>query len=102
MSKNIFIAIVLFWALSAVAQENNGSYFKKPFSIYRSASQVVMAGEVNTFVYSNFYGKDVKNQIGNDPHKKPEFAIYEFFRNVKARNINAVKELYDSSFNIDR
>jgi hypothetical protein len=99
MSKNILVAVFLVLSSFCFAQDNNEGYFKKPFAIYRSTEQLILAGEVSTHVYSNYFGKDVEKEIGNNSHQKPEYLVYDLFRNIKIRNLDNIDKLYDTSFN---
>ena len=101
MSKHLITAIVLFVNSLVYAQTNNEKYFYKPFPIYKCRGEVVIAGDLNSFVYSNYFGSDVKKEGYTDPHSKPEFLVYELFKNMKNRDIPGINRLYDFSFNKD-
>jgi len=97
MKKNILIAIILFAGYCCYSQ-TEGNYLNKPFSIYSSSGKLIIAGGLSTYVYSNYYGKDVKRETYSDPHLKPEYLVYELFKNMKVENLNAIDKLYDTSF----
>jgi len=97
MKKYIFSAITILAAFSLFAQDNS-QYFYKPYSIFSSAGQVILAGDLNTSVYSSYYGKDVNNEGYSNPHLRPEYLVYELFRNMKIKDIDGIGKLYDTSF----
>jgi len=97
MKKNILIAIILFTGYCCYSQ-TEVNYLNKPFPIYSSSGRVIIAGGLDTYVYSNYYGKDVKKETYSDPHTKPEYLVYELFKNMKVENLNAIDKLYDTSF----
>ena len=101
MSKHLITAIILFVNSLVYSQTNNEKYFYKPFPIYKYRGEVVIAGDLNSFVYSNYFGSDVKKESYSDPHSKPEFLVYEFFKNMKNRDIPGINRLYDHTFNKD-
>ena len=99
MSKYIFSAAIVFASFYCYSQNDNGKYINQPFPINSASGKAVVAGEVNTFVYSNYYGKDVKKENYTNSHAKPEYLVYELFHNMQIKNLNAIDKLYDSSFN---
>ena len=101
MLKRIFFAfIAIAIGISAFSQESS-KYFYKPYPIYKAHGQLVLAGSVNTFVYTSYYGKDVQKEGYSDPHAKPEYLISELFKSMKNKDVTAVGKLYDSTFNKD-
>ncbi|MFI5185772.1 MAG: hypothetical protein ACHQF0_03560 [Chitinophagales bacterium] len=100
MKKYLITAIIVFVTTLLHSQDNN-NYTYKPFPIYKSPSQVIIAGDLNTFVYSNYYGKDVQKQGYTDPHSKPEYLVYELFRDMKIKDVEGINKLYDTSFKKD-
>ena len=98
MSKLILTIATFFAALFCYSQDDHGNYFSKPFSIFNSSGKEIVAGSVNTFVYSNYFGKDVAKQSSGNAHKKPEYLVYQFFTAMKLRDFNAISKLFDSSF----
>ncbi len=97
MIKYHFIACLLLFAVSAQAQESS-KYFYKPFPIYETGGNLIAAGDIKTFVYSDYYGKNIEKEKYNDVHSKPEYLIYELFKLMKSNNINAISKLYDTTF----
>lgn len=97
MKKFIFI-IAAFFICILVHSQDNSKYFYEPFSIYKTNGQTVIAGNVNAFVYSNYSGKNVQKEIYADPHTKPEYLVYELFKQMKKKNLDEVGKLYDASF----
>lgn len=97
MLKYIF-TVTGFFMVACTYSQDNSNYFYKPFSIYKSAGQVVIAGDVNSFVYANYYGKDVSNENYNDPHSKPEYLVNELFKAMKKKDLSAFTNLYDETF----
>jgi hypothetical protein len=97
MSKYIITFLLCSLTCATIAQDNN-RFSYKPFSIYKSLGQVVIAGNVNTHVYKDYYGKNVAGESYSDAHARPEYLVYELFKNMKSKNINAIAGLYDSSF----
>ena len=89
------IACIIFTAVHA---QDNDKYAYKPFSIYRTSAQVVIAGDLKTFVYANYTGNDVKRLNYTDAHAKPEYLVYELFKVMKNKNVDALKDLYDTSY----
>src|SRR5436305_7060865 len=98
MLKYLLIIVLLFQIEFNYSQGNQESFFYKPFSIYKSFDQIIIAGDVNTFIYHGYYGKDVISEHYIDPHSKPEYLIYEFFKAMKIQDINSIDKLYDTSF----
>ena len=99
MQKNIITAGMLFISACLYGQDNNSNFIYSPFTIANSSQHVTIAGDVNTMVYSNYYGKDVQKEKYINPHAKPEYLVYELFKSMKARNVDAIGKLYDTSFN---
>jgi hypothetical protein len=98
MTKYIYTALLLFINSCLFSQSDNDIFYHKPFSIYKPLGQVVISGALNNYVYSDYYGKDVKKQGYTDPHAKPEYLIYELFKDMKNKDIAGIRNLYDSSF----
>jgi len=94
MSK-YFIAFILLMAATATAQPN-GSFFYKPYPIFKAHNATIIAGSVNTFAYTNFYGKNV--QADAAVHSTPERLVLELFKDMKKGDVDAVGSLYDTSF----
>src|SRR5690349_17030278 len=99
MKQHILSILAITVSLCGNAQ-SNGKLVSQPFAIHHSSGELAMAGKVNTFVYANYSGKDVAVEIGSDPHERPEFLIYELFRNLKSGNLEAVQSLYDTTFSV--
>ena len=97
MIRYIMTFILFFVQAKIIAQDNNFSY--KPFPVYTNAGKVVIAGDVNSFVYSNYYGKDVLKEKYSDAHSRPEYLVYELFKLMKTKNVAAIGKLYDTTFN---
>jgi len=97
MKKYILSTIVLLVTFLVNAQDNS-QYFYKPYPIFNSAGQAVIAGDVNTSVYSNYYGKDVKHEKYDNPHVRPEYLVYDLFRSMKIKDVDGIGKLYDTSF----
>jgi hypothetical protein len=100
MLKNTLLILGLLVGLCATAQDNS-SYFYKPFSIYKVKGEQVMAGSVNTFVYKDYYGKNIQKEPHGNAHLKPEYLVYELFNDMKNKDFNSITTLYDSSFKKD-
>lgn len=84
--------------ISCMYAQDNTRFFNKPFSIFNNAGQVIIAGDVSTYVYNNYYGKNVKAETYTDAHAKPEYLVYELFKQMKNKDINAIGRLYDTTF----
>ncbi|HYM94415.1 MAG TPA: hypothetical protein VET23_09775 [Chitinophagaceae bacterium] len=97
MQKYICTILIFFFTASIYSQDNS-KYFYEPFPVYKSDGQVVIAGNVNAFVYSNYYGKNVQSEGYTDPHVKPECLVYELFTEMKNKNLDAIGKLYDTSY----
>jgi len=97
MKKYISSAIALLACFYLRAQDKS-QYFYKPYSIFSSAGQVIIAGDLNTSVYSNYFGKDVKSDSYSNAHTRPEYLVFELFRSMKIKDIDAIGKLYDTSF----
>ncbi len=100
MLKNTFLILGLLVGLCAAAQDNS-AYFYKPFSIYKVNGEQVMAGSVKTFVYQDYYGKNIQKEPHSNAHLKPEYLVYALFTLMKNKDINSIATLYDSSFKKD-
>jgi hypothetical protein len=96
--KKTILALIL---ISCVifAQEN---FSNDPFSIYKSSGKTVIAGSVNTYVYNNYYGSNIRKEGYTNPHSKPEYLVYELFEKMKQSNLAGIAELYDTSFHTDK
>jgi hypothetical protein len=97
MKKYISACLACITFISVFSQDKD-KYVYKPFPIYRTASQVVIAGDVSTFMYTNYMGKDVKKINYTDAHATPEYLIYDLFKAMKAGNVDAMKDLYDTTY----
>ena len=97
MKKHIF-SVIAFLACFYLRAQDKSQYFYKPYSIFSAAGQTIIAGDINTSVYSNYYGKDVKNETYSNPHARPEWLVYELFRSMKVKDIDAIGKLYDTTF----
>jgi hypothetical protein len=97
MSKYIFATLMLFITVRSFSQDSS-KYFYKPFPVYKNEGKLIIAGDVNSFVYPAYYGKDVKKKGYTDPHAKPEYLVYELFRDMKNKDVDGIGTLYDSSF----
>jgi hypothetical protein len=99
MPKFILTAIILLTTIRIYSQPSNEKYFYKPFPISKSSVQAIIAGDLNTFVYFYYFGKDVKKEGYRDPHSKAEYLVFELFKDMKNGDIAGISKLYDSSFN---
>jgi|GEM_PF-1968463 hypothetical protein len=100
MSKYIFIAALFFVTVRASAQDNS-KYTYKPFPVYKNEGKLIIAGDVMSFVYSNYYGKEVTTKGYTDPHASPEYLICELFKDMKNKDVTGIGTLYDSTFKKD-
>ena len=98
MIKCLFFTLAVFIHTGIHAQDDYSVFFYKAFPIYKSGSKTVIAGNVNSFLYSDYYGKNIKNERYTDVHSRPEYLVYEQFNAMKIKNITALGKLYDSSF----
>jgi hypothetical protein len=98
MSKYLTIVLALFIHLCGRSQDTKGQYFYKPFPIFKSGGQVVIAGDIHTVVYGEYYGRDVRQEGYTNPHARPETLVLELFKDIKAMDLNGIGRLYDSTF----
>ena len=94
MSK-YFIAFILLIAGTATAQPK-GSFFYKPYPIFKAHNATIIAGSVNTFTYTDYYGKNVQTDAA--VHSSAERLVLELFNDMKKGDVDAVSSLYDTSF----
>ena len=93
-----FILIYCILSISIFAQEDNSLFKNEPYSIIKNSDKIIIAGGVNTFIYNNYYGSNVRTDNYSDPHIKPEYLVYEFFKAIKSDDISKLKDLFDSSY----
>jgi hypothetical protein len=98
MPKYFFTALILLITTGLYSQGDNSTYFHKPFAIYKSPGQVIIAGALNNYVYLDYFGKDVQKEGCADPHSKPECLVYQLFKDMKNKDVAGLSQLYDSSF----
>ena len=98
MKKTSLSLVILLMNCCAHAQNISGKFFYQPFPLNSVGGKVILAGNVSTFLYSEYYGKNVMSEKYSDVHANPEYLVYELFRDMKAKNTAAIASLYDSSY----
>lgn len=98
MSKYLLLACGLFVSLCGQSQGTRGDFAYKPFVISRAGNQVVLAGDVHTVVYPEYFGRDVRREANPDAHARPETLVYAIFMAMKAGDITGLGKLCDSTF----
>src|ERR1700733_3438469 len=98
MSKYPAIVLFLFSQLCGRSQDTKGFYSYKAFPIFKTGGQVVLAGDIHTVVYGDYYGRDVQREGYTDAHARPEALVCELFKAIKALDLAGVARLYDTSF----
>jgi hypothetical protein len=96
--KKYILSVIVLIATTYIHAQDNSIYFYKPYPIFSTAGQVIIAGELNTSIYSNYFGKDVRNAAYTNAHERPENLVYELFRKMKIKDIDGIGKLYDTSF----
>jgi hypothetical protein len=100
MSKYLLLFCCLVASVRGRSQSAKGDFAYKPFAISRAGNQVVMAGDVRSVVYPEYYGRDVRREANPDAHARAETLVYAIFMAMKAGDITLLGKLCDST--IDR
>jgi hypothetical protein len=98
MTNYLCLILSLLLPLFGRSQDNLALFAYKPFTIYQTGGQLIMAGDLHTVVYHQYFGRNVAQEGYTDPHARPENLIYQLFKDIRAMDGNGIRSLYDSTF----
>lgn len=89
--------VATFWLFCIISYSNGqirGEYHHEPFPVYSVGQKVGIAVSIKTFIYKDFFGKDVLRQATNNPHEEPEYLIEAMFKAIQNKDLLLLKSLF--------